>query len=362
MEPEKSEPAAEGGQSPSRRTLLRRAVPIIAVGLGAGTAGAAATHAATGAPGIPGGGLAAAPSDEDIARLVADPSSATHRALAELLRPAASDSRAAGLPAPDNGRADPRKAGADVVLLVGQSNMQGAGLPYDPALDIGFDGVEQFAGSGPHAGKVLPAEDSLFHVTQYLFGGSPAVGPGMEFGRQLWLHQEADRKVLLVPAARGGTGFTGNADYSWDPDNKAAAVNLARRAADACARALALNPAHRLAAILWHQGEADAMAGADERWYRRKLLQLVDLFRAEFGPVPFLAGGMVPEWVAGSPSARGIDRVHRSIASERPLAAFVEGPQGAATAGDIIHYDAAGARELGLRYFRAYGKLTGGLS
>jgi len=362
VEPDQSEPAAEGRQIPSRRTLLQRAVPIIAVGLGAGTAGAAATHAATGAPGIPGSGPTVPPSDEDIARLVADPSSATHRALAELLRPAAAGGQAAGLPASKNGRTDPRKAGADVVLLVGQSNMQGAGLPYDPALDAGFDGVEQLAGSGPYAGKVLPAEDSLFHVTQYLFGGSPAVGPGMEFGRQLWLHQEAARKVLLVPAARGGTGFAGNADYSWDPDNKAAAVNLARRAADACARALALNPSHRLAAILWHQGEADAMARVDERWYRRKLLQLIDLFRAELGPVPFLAGGMVPEWITASPSARGIDRVHRSISSERPLTAFVEGPQGAATAGDIIHYSAAGARELGLRYFRAYSKLTGGLS
>jgi hypothetical protein len=362
VEPDKAEPAAEGGRTPSRRSLLQRAVPIIAVGLGSGAAGAAAAHAATGAPISPGSGPAAPPTDEDIARLVADPASATHRALADLLRPAASGGRTAGLPDPANGRTDPRKAGADVVLLVGQSNMQGAGLPYDPALDARFDGVEQFAGSGPHAGTVLPAQDPLYHVNQHVFDGSPTVGPGMEFGRQLWLHQPADRKVLLVPAARGGTGFSGTAEYSWDPDNKAAAVNLARRAADACTRALALNPSHRLAAILWHQGEADAMARADGRWYRRKLLQLIDLFRAEFGPVPFLAGGMVPEWIAANPSARGIDGVHRSIPSDRPVTAFVEGPGGAATAGDTIHYTAAGARELGLRYFRAYSGLVGGPS
>jgi Carbohydrate esterase, sialic acid-specific acetylesterase len=341
-------------QSPSRRTLLRRAVPVIAAGVGAAAAGAAATQAVAGDARIAG------PSDDDIARLVADPSSATHRALAELLGPAPV-ARPAGLPAADNGRADPRKSGADVVLLLGQSNMQGAGLPYDPALDMKFEGVDQYAGSGPRAGTVVPAEDSLFHVNQYLFEGAPAVGPGMEFGRQLWLNQQADRRVLLVPAARGGTGFTGTKDYSWDPDNTAATVNLARRGLDACARALALNPSHRLVAILWHQGEADAMARVAERWYRQKLLQLIDLFRAEFGPVPFLVGGMVPEWLAANPGVLPIDAVHRSIPAERPLTAFVEGPMGAATPGDIIHFNAAGARELGLRYFRAYSELTGSL-
>ncbi|EMY34312.1 hypothetical protein D477_010186, partial [Arthrobacter crystallopoietes BAB-32] len=317
---------------------------------------AGAVHAAGAAPASPDSALSL---DEQITRLVTDPHSSTRRALLELLDtqtiPAGSNA-APALAA--NGRTDPRKAGSDVVLLLGQSNMQGAGTPYDPGLDIRMDGIDQFAGSGPHAGKVLPAEDPLHHVTTYLFNGAASVGPGMEFARQFWLRQPADRRVLLVPAARGGTSFAGGADYSWDPDNTTARVNLAHRAISECKTALALNPNHRLAAILWHQGESDALPGKSARWYRNKLLQLIDLLRAEFGQVPFLVGGMVPEWVAWDRKLRGpFDAVHRAIPKDRPLTAFVEGPAGAGLPGDIIHYSAAGARELGLRYYQAFAAL-----
>ncbi|HEX2247298.1 MAG TPA: sialate O-acetylesterase, partial [Arthrobacter sp.] len=305
-----SEPLASPA-SPSRRTLFRRAAPIIAVGLGSGALGAGAASAAA-RPGSPLPGNLGLPSDEDIARLIADPESATHRALANLLNPSRpaggqaiqSAENVAGAAA-GNGRTDPRKSGADVVLLLGQSNMQGSGLPYDPAIDIKLEGIDQFAGSGPHSGTVIPAADALFHVTQNLRNGALTIGPGMEFARQLWLNQPADRKVLLVPAALGGTSITGNADYSWDPYNTKASVNLARRGLDACVRALALNPSHRLVAILWHQGESDALPKVTQDWYRRKLLQIIDLYRAQLGPVPFLIGGMVPEWIAADKKIRG---------------------------------------------------------
>lgn len=347
--------------SPSRRTLFRRAAPIIAVGLGSGALGAGAASAVA-RPGSPLPGDLGLPSDEDIARLIADPESATHRALANLLNPSRpaggqaiqSAENVAGAAA-GNGRTDPRKSGADVVLLLGQSNMQGSGLPYDPAIDIKLEGIDQFAGSGPHSGTVIPAADALFHVTQNLRNGALTIGPGMEFARQLWLNQPADRKVLLVPAALGGTSITGNADYSWDPYNTKASVNLARRGLDACVRALALNPSHRLVAILWHQGESDALPKVTQDWYRRKLLQIIDLYRAQLGPVPFLIGGMVPEWIAADKKIRGrIDAAHRSIPSHRPQTAFVEGPAGANGANDGIHFNAAGARELGLRYYRTF--------
>ena len=75
----------------------------------------------------------------------------------------------------------------------------------------------------------------------------------------------------------------------------------------------------------------------------------------ELGPVPFLIGGMVPEWIAADKKIRGpIDAVHRSIPSHRPQTAFVEGPAGANGANDGIHFNAAGARELGLRYYRTF--------
>lgn len=333
---------------PSRRTLLQRTVPILAAGIGAGALGTAGAAAATRPDALP--------CDEDIARLVADPTSATHQALLTLLTPTAA---AAAQPAP-NGRVDPRQAGYDVVLLLGQSNMQGCGLPFDPVIDVELDGIDQLAGSGPRAGRVIAASEPLCHVESVRVDGRPAVGPGFEFARQLWLGQQAGRKVLLVPAALGGTSITGNADYSWDPDNTTARTNLFRRALETGKQALELNPHNRLAAILWHQGEADAVLGASESWYRSKLLQVIDQLRAALGPAPFLIGSMVPEWLPDDPGRRGIEAAHRSIPALRQQTAFVEGPAGAGQDTGQIHYSASGARELGLRFYRAFEAETAG--
>ncbi|MFT4469135.1 sialate O-acetylesterase [Arthrobacter sulfonylureivorans] len=333
---------------PSRRKLLQRTVPVLAAGIGAGVLGTAGAAASVRPDAIPG--------DEQLARLVADPTSATHRALVQLLAPTATT---AVRTAP-NGRVDPRQAGYDVVLLLGQSNMQGCGLPFDPAIDVELDGIDQLAASGPRTGQVITASEPLCHVASVRVEGRPAVGPGFEFARQLWLAQPAGRKVLLVPAALGGTSITGNADYSWDPDNTAARTNLFHRAVDAGRRALALNPHNRLAAVLWHQGEADAVLGSSQEWYQAKLLQIIDLVREALGPAPFLIGGMVPEWLPGDPGRRGIDAAHRAIPSLRPRTAFVEGPAGAGQDEGHIHYNAAGARELGLRFYGAYEAVAAG--
>jgi hypothetical protein len=327
---------------PSRRRLLQQTVPVLAAGIGAGALGTAGAAAATRPD--------SAPDDDRIARLVADPTSATHRELLQLLAPTV----AAAAQTAANGRVDPRQAGYDVVLLLGQSNMQGCGLPFDPAIDVELDGIDQLAGSGPFAGRVIAASEPLCHVASVWVDGRPAVGPGLEFARQLWLAQPAGRKVLLVPAALGGTSITGNADYSWDPDNKTARTNLCHRALDAARQALSLNPRNRLAAVLWHQGESDAVLGASEGWYRRKLLQIIDLVRDALGPAPFLIGGMVPEWLPDDRRRRGIEAAHRSVAAQRLQTAFVEGPSGASQDAEQIHYSAAGARELGLRFYRAF--------
>jgi lysophospholipase L1-like esterase len=64
---------------------------------------------------------------------------------------------------------------------------------------------------------------------------------------------------------------------------------------------------------------------------------------------------MVPEWISADKKIRSrIDAAHRSIPSHRPQTAFVEGPAGANGANDGIHFNAAGARELGLRYYRTF--------
>jgi hypothetical protein len=262
---------------------------------------------------------------------------------------------AATIAALGGGRADPRDTGSDVVLILGQSNAQGPGVPFDSSIDIETPGINQYAGSGAQENQVIPAIESLVSVTKWVDGtnGRPRVGPAMEFARQYFYTQPSNRDVLIVPAAQGSTSITGNASYSWDPDNNTASVNLIHRAITKTAQALALNPNNRLVAILWHQGESDSGAMSTAQ-YRAKLVQIIDLLRSNFGAtVPFLVGGMVPEWVAAEPTYRSaIQAALQAIPSNRNYTAYTAGPSGM-NQDDLIHYNAAGARELGRRYFAA---------
>lgn len=257
------------------------------------------------------------------------------------------------LPIPKTGRSDPRRAGgSDLFLIIGQSNAQGGGLGYDPAVDIGLPGLNQFAGSGNAKGTISPAKDSLFHYNQWVNSAGPLVGPGMELGRQAFFAAPADREILLVPAALGSTSISGSDSYSWDPSNTTAAVNLFTAAQKQIRAAMKTHPGNRLAGIVWVQGEGDT-GKLTEAQYLAKLQQICDLLRAEFGAsVPFLVGSMVPEWFTKNDARAAIDRAHRAMATTRPFTAYVLGPRGM-NQDDTLHYNAAGARELGRRLFDA---------
>jgi hypothetical protein len=250
------------------------------------------------------------------------------------------------------GRSDPRDTGSDIVLILGQSNAQGAGVPFDSSIDILTSGINQLAGSEGPENTVIPAIESLYHVGRWVDGtnGRPRVGPVMEFARQYFYTQPSNRDVLIVPAALGSTSITGNESYSWDPDNTTAVVNLFHRAVEKTQMALALNPNNRLVAILWHQGESDAGAKTESQ-YRTKLLQIIDLLHGEFGAtVPFLIGGLVPEWVGTNPLRQAIQNALASIPAQRNYTAYTAGPSGM-NQDELIHYNAVGARNLGLRFF-----------
>lgn len=250
-------------------------------------------------------------------------------------------------------RVTPCEAGYDVFLVAGQSNALGAGVGQDKVLDAPHRNVHQFAGSGRNAGNIVAGEHPFWHHTR-----AQGVGFSQTFGK---LHTEAaGRPVLIVPTARGEAGFHPDAGLTWDPEDTTGATNLYKFAVKQLYMALTTHPANVLRGVLWHQGENDSRY-LDETAYAARLDSLINALRAEFGTVPFILGQMSPDRMAehggGYP---GIDAAHRSTPSRVPLAAFVEAPAGMYNSeAEKIHFNAAGQRELGRRYYREFTRLAG---
>ncbi|OQJ48490.1 hypothetical protein B5P19_09620 [Clavibacter sepedonicus] len=271
--------------------------------------------------------------------------------------------------------------GHDVVAILGQSNAQGGGFGYDPAIDVAQDGLDQLVGDWQDKdwGRVVPAEDSLKHVTTWRMTDRPKlVGPGMTFGRALLADSAPGRRVLLVPAAQGSTSLTrvdAVQKFTWDPSPEQGSVeagltNLYANATTQIDNALALDPDNRLVAIIWAQGESDANAissaptaagrVAAKVKYADRLLELESGLAVRYGPVPFLVGGMVPEWIGSDAARQDIDAVHQGLRSLRKEVAYVPGVSGHANEGEaFIHYDAVGARMMGAGFYAAYLRQTG---
>jgi hypothetical protein len=116
-----------------------------------------------------------------------------------------------------------------------------------------------------------------------------------------------------------------------------------------------------LTSILWHQGESDVGSLSYETDLDNFILNLRSDLDAN--DTPFIVGGMVPFWVD-----QAIERIeqqqiimnvlnrHENIGYANPELSFrIEKPDNFI---DAIHYDAAGQRELGKRYFSEYYSLV----
>jgi hypothetical protein len=236
-----------------------------------------------------------------------------------------------------------------VVAVLGQSNAHGAGVGLDrDGLDAPHPRVHQWAASGRSKNTVVAGSNPLFHEVP-----SKAVGFGPTFAGLL--ADATGRPVLLVPYARGDSGFARIHGISWDPSDTGARVNLFRDAMTRIRSGLNIVPGNELAAVLWHQGESDVPLLTGPA-YAEKLDLLIDSVRAEFGEVPFVLGQMVPEEIEeGHANYPVIDAVHADTPRRRGSVAYVPGPRNQYNgATEKIHYNAAGQRELGRRMWDAF--------
>jgi hypothetical protein len=133
--------------------------------------------------------------------------------------------------------------------------------------------------------------------------------------------------------------------------------------------ALALNPANRLVAFLWHQGESDAIWNATRDIHYTHLTNLVQSVRDTFSApeLAFVAGDFVHHWRDENAAiCAPVLEAIRDVCHDIGQGAFVE------TDGlksnwqelgderpDSIHFSRRATYELGERYYAAFTGIVG---
>ena len=253
----------------------------------------------------------------------------------------------------------------DVIILAGQSNAEGYGFgdvesPYEPTPDVwcmndDFS-IKKLYTIAPAVEMVTKNEVQshlgLTFAAEYLKAGRLTEG----------------RKLLILRAASGGSGFANNRWHLTD--------DLYIRMIDMIDTALELNPENRLVALLWHQGETDALAEAGFDLHYGNLSTLLSSVREKYGceNLPFIAGDFVHHWsrtgVKTPEKCAPVLQAIRAVCRDMGPAKFVEtdglfsnkeaydalkwNPGGWE---DSIHFSRRGVYELGRRYFKAFSEI-----
>ena len=233
----------------------------------------------------------------------------------------------------------------DVILIIGQSNTH-YGIGFDSILDAPDSLIYQLGRHNSNDLEVILAEEPLHHHTIQ----SQKIGFGLTFAKE-YVQDYPNREVLLIPCGYGGTGFV---DNRWNKGD-----DLYNDAIDRVNFILENYSGSQIKVILWHQGEQDAIH--DNNNYQLSLDRFINDIRLDIysDSVPFILGGMVPYWVESD-----MNRMFfQNTISETPSRVFNTGYADPCIPFvilkddnnyDEIHYDAAGQRELGRRYYKEY--------
>lgn len=259
----------------------------------------------------------------------------------------------------------------DIVVIAGQSNAEGNGLP---SLKDGYHNENVYELSDNSLtlfgyGDAIYSRQTRFDINYatyrkssyryYLDFSEPFVDEYISSG-----YLDGSRKILIIKAAVGGTGFSLR---QWGVNNP-----LHNRLKDMISFALSLNKENRLVAFLWHQGEHDAFELKDldpisrEKFYYSNLKSSIEDIRTSFNTptLPFIAGEMVDSWANKNLEAtRSIEKATKEVCNDIGFAYMVssEGLKSNVeedeSVQDDIHFSMISLVELGKRYFLAFNKI-----
>jgi hypothetical protein len=247
----------------------------------------------------------------------------------------------------------PAKAKVHLYLLMGQSNMEGAGTPYNAGLDAPQPRVLQFGSRDGMESLWLQAHHPLTSLT----AGASQIGMGLEFAKtMLTSNADPDVVICLINHAKGTTAI-----QWWAPgimDNKqinpATGLNyyLYDEAIERATNAAAYGV---IKGVLWHQGEYNANSNSnpspEPNLYAPRLQALVDNLRRDLGVpgLPFVCGKLVPGYnFTGDPAT--VEAALADLPNQRFNTDCVDNAGLTPRPDQLIHFDAASQRELGRRY------------
>lgn len=217
------------------------------------------------------------------------------------------------------------KAGYDLYLLVGQSNMAGRGIIKEQDTLI-HDRV--FALNA--ADEFVLAKEPL-HFDK----GNRGVGPGLAFGKAM-AEASNRKKIGLIPAAVGGTKIS-----YWEPGNSRGLYEEAIRKAKVSMKYGVLK------GIIWQQGESDSNT-KDAPLYKERLLKLLTSFRRDLGSnnLPIVIGGL-GDFLKSS-QYKTVNKTLKEVADEIGNARFSEAST-LGHIGDRLHFNTEAQRENGVK-------------
>ena len=250
----------------------------------------------------------------------------------------------------------------DIIIQAGQSNAEGMGLgevekEFQPSSQIFSLSAERTVEHLPE-NLIITYADKPFDLKvaeERLSGGKKIADFALPFA-QLYAKEllQEDRKVLIIRAAVGGSGFY---KKHWTRDGV-----LYTKMLEMLDYALSLNPENRLVAFLWHQGEHDAFEKNDPNVFKEQLNFMIESVRNRYSVpnLPFIAGDFVNEWKMKNldDCIPIVEKIKETI-KDVGCSAFIEtsdllSNDQAVKNGDDIHFCRAAQYELGKRYFKAY--------
>ena len=249
----------------------------------------------------------------------------------------------------------------DIIIQAGQSNAEGLGLGevengYEPNDKIFYLTAEKSVEYKPE-GVIVKFADKPFNIeiAEERKSGNIAISDFSLFFARKYIESKllkSERKVLIIRAGVGGTGFKkGN----WGINDL-----LYKKMIEMTDYARSLNKNNRVVAFLWHQGEHDAFESNEPNTFEKQLFTMISSVRERYGNIPFIAGDFVREWKQKNieicePIIQKIKKVINDIGN----AAFIDTSDLLSNNekignGDDIHFCRESLLKLGERYCENY--------